>query len=107
MTDAPSVFALLLVTGAAAGTAIAVAQLQSVRQGALLVLAVLMLLAVSLGIGTVQNSSSDLLRVLTLRPAVEPCFVQGYVWGEYGLLVGGLLGTLVVYGRRWIGKHDA
>jgi hypothetical protein len=107
MNDAPSVFALLVFTGTATLTAIFVAQQRSRRQGLLVIAAALALLAVSFVLAISQNTGSDVLRVFTLRSAVEPTFVAGYVWGEEGLLLGGILGMLVVYGRGSRGRHDA
>jgi len=60
-------------------------------------------LAVFLG-----TTPSDIRRVFMFRNAEEPCFIAGYVWGEYGMVVGAIAGTLALYWLKTRGKvNDA
>lgn len=107
MSPAPNAFAILILLAVAAATGLAVAQWRDVKQGMFSVLGACALLAISLAIGLHQHSGSDVFRIFTLRSAVGPSFIEGYVWGEYGLLLGALAGTLSLRWRRHGRRHDA
>ena len=101
MTSAPiSLVAVLIAVVLAAITAGSVIQLKKVSHGIKAIAAGLVLLLSSLVLALFQNTPADIQRVFTFRDAEEPFFIAGYVWGEYGILVGAIVGTVIVYCRR-------
>ena len=108
MPDAPiSTFAVviaLFVGGITFGT---VANFAKLRQGVKVIAGAVFLLAWSLLLAALlDTSASDIRRVFTFRSAEEPSFIAGYVWGAYGMVVGALAGTLALYWLKSRGKRN-
>ena len=109
MADAPvSLLAILIAVVLAAITGASVARLRNLRQGIAAIAAGAFLLLSSFVLALFQNTTSDIQRVFTFRNAEEPFFIAGYVWGEYGIILGAIVGTLVIHWRKSHGEqHDA
>jgi hypothetical protein len=105
-----NMLALAVVVGFATFIAISVAYKESVIAGVAVAGAGAVLVGVSLLLSVYQGGTrEDIQRLLLLQTPTEPFFVAGYLWGEYGLVLGGLLGSLAAFIRRrkQSRKHDA